>query len=174
MDPSGHSWLWSANLLWTIGLMSRVFANGPGDRGSIPGRVIPKTQKVVLDGTLSIIRYGSRVKWSNPENGVAPFPTPWCSSYWKESLQVTLDCIHQLYFIYIDIYIYIYKTVFNPVNPDLGTIPSRTNKIFENRISNLSNPSQELNVNKIHRANNFLLKKSAIGHIKIISLFPSC
>ena len=28
-----------------IGLKSRMFANGPGDRGSIPGRVIPKTQK---------------------------------------------------------------------------------------------------------------------------------
>ena len=28
-----------------IGLMSRVFANGQGDRGSIPGQVIPKTQK---------------------------------------------------------------------------------------------------------------------------------
>ena len=26
-----------------IGLMSRMFANGPGDQGSIPGRVIPKT-----------------------------------------------------------------------------------------------------------------------------------
>ena len=25
-----------------IGLISRVFANGPGDLGSIPGRVIPK------------------------------------------------------------------------------------------------------------------------------------
>ena len=32
-------------------LMSRVFANGPGDQGSIPGRVIPKTQKMVLDVT---------------------------------------------------------------------------------------------------------------------------
>ena len=30
---------------WTTGLMSRVFTNGLGDRGSIPGRVIPKTQK---------------------------------------------------------------------------------------------------------------------------------
>ena len=29
--------------------MSRVFANGPGDWGSIPGQVIPKTQKIVLD-----------------------------------------------------------------------------------------------------------------------------
>ena len=29
--------------------MSRVFTNGLGERGSIPGRVIPKTQKMVLD-----------------------------------------------------------------------------------------------------------------------------
>ena len=26
-------------------MMVRVFANGPGDLGSIPGRVIPKTKK---------------------------------------------------------------------------------------------------------------------------------
>ena len=32
--------------------MSRVFANGLGDRGSIPGRVVPKTQKFVLDAAL--------------------------------------------------------------------------------------------------------------------------
>ena len=32
--------------------MSRVFANGPGDLGLIPGRVIPKTLKMVLDTTL--------------------------------------------------------------------------------------------------------------------------
>ena len=30
----------------------RVIANGPGDRRSIPGRVIPKTQKMVFDATL--------------------------------------------------------------------------------------------------------------------------
>ena len=35
-----------------IGLVGRVFANGPGDRGSIPGRVIPKTLKMVLDTSL--------------------------------------------------------------------------------------------------------------------------
>ena len=29
-----------------------MFATGPGDRGSIPGRVIPKTQKMVLDAAL--------------------------------------------------------------------------------------------------------------------------
>ena len=28
-----------------IGLEGRVFPNGPGNLGSIPGRVIPKTQK---------------------------------------------------------------------------------------------------------------------------------
>ena len=62
--------------------MSRVFANGPGDRGSIPCRVLPKTQKMVLDGTLLKTQY-SRVKWSNPGNGVVPSPTPRCGSYWK-------------------------------------------------------------------------------------------
>ena len=35
-----------------IGHMVRVFANGPGDLGSILGQVIPKTQKMVLDATL--------------------------------------------------------------------------------------------------------------------------
>ena len=35
-----------------IGLVSRVFANGPGDRGSIPGRVTLKTLKMVLDTSL--------------------------------------------------------------------------------------------------------------------------
>ena len=32
--------------------MVRVFANGPGDLGSIPGRVLPKAWKMVLDATL--------------------------------------------------------------------------------------------------------------------------
>ena len=35
-----------------IGLVGRVFANGPGDLGSIPGRVIPNTLKMVLDTSL--------------------------------------------------------------------------------------------------------------------------
>ena len=33
--------------------------------------------------TLSIMRYGSRVKWSNPGKGVAPSTTPWCSKLSK-------------------------------------------------------------------------------------------
>ena len=32
--------------------MSRVFTNGLEDEGSIPGRVIPKTEKMVLDAAL--------------------------------------------------------------------------------------------------------------------------
>ena len=63
--------------------MGRVFVNGPEDLGSIPGRVIPKTLKIVLIPpylTLSNSRYVSRVKWSNPGKGVAPSPPPRCSS----------------------------------------------------------------------------------------------
>ena len=37
--------------------MSRVFANGPGDRGSIISRDIPKTQKMVLDAAFSNTQY---------------------------------------------------------------------------------------------------------------------
>ena len=44
-----------------MGMIVRVFANGPSDLGSIPVRVIPKTQKWYLIPpclTLSIISYG--------------------------------------------------------------------------------------------------------------------
>ena len=47
---------------------------------------------------LSIKRYGSRVKWNIPANGVAPSPTPRCGSYWKRSLRVSLYNGGQLYF----------------------------------------------------------------------------
>ena len=85
-----------------IDLVGRVFAYGPGDLGSIPGHVIPKTQKWYLNPpclTLSTIRYVSRVKWSNSGKGVAPSPTPRCSSYWKRRLLVALDYDRQLYFL---------------------------------------------------------------------------
>ena len=43
--------------------MVRVFANGPGDLGSIPGRVIPKTFKMVLDAALfNTQQYKVRIK----------------------------------------------------------------------------------------------------------------
>ena len=37
--------------------MVTVFANGLGDRGSILGRVIPKTQKMLLDAALLNTRH---------------------------------------------------------------------------------------------------------------------
>ena len=51
--------------------------------------------------TLSIIRYESRVKSCNPGKGVAPSPTPKCSSYRKGSLRVTVDYGRQFYFFII-------------------------------------------------------------------------
>ena len=46
-----------------FGLISRVFTNGPRDRGSIPGRVIPKTQKMVLNTSLlNTQHYKVRIK----------------------------------------------------------------------------------------------------------------
>ena len=82
----------------------RVFANGPGDLGSIPGRVIPKTQKMVLDASLlSTQHYKVRIKGKVEQSrkGVAPSPTHWCSSYRKGSLRVTLDYGRQLYLLSI-------------------------------------------------------------------------
>ena len=83
-----------------IGLAVRVFANGPGDLGSIPGRVIPKTQKMVLDASLlNTQHYKVQIKGKvePSREGVAPSPTSWCSSYRKGSLRVTLDYGRQLY-----------------------------------------------------------------------------
>ena len=40
-----------------LAIMSRVFANGLVDQGSIPGQVIPKTQKMVLNATLLNTQY---------------------------------------------------------------------------------------------------------------------
>ena len=80
--------------LHPIGPAVRVFANGPGDLGSIPGRVIPKTLKMVLDTTLLNtqhykVRFKGKVEQSREWSSASP--TPWCSSYRKGSLRVTLD-----------------------------------------------------------------------------------
>ena len=72
----------------------RVFANGPGDLGSICRSSYQRLKIWYLMRpclTLSIIRYGSGVKWRNPGKGVASSPKLWCSSYRKGSLRVTLD-----------------------------------------------------------------------------------
>ena len=47
-----------------------VFANGPGDRGSIPGRVTLKTKKMVLDTPLlNTHHYNVRIKSSGTIKG---------------------------------------------------------------------------------------------------------
>ena len=77
-----------------IGLVVRVFANGPGDQGSIPGRVIPKTQKIVLDASLlNTQHYKVQIKGKVEQfrEGIAPSPTPWSSNNRKGNLRVTLD-----------------------------------------------------------------------------------
>ena len=46
-----------------IDIMIRVFDSSPGDLGSIPGRVITKTQKMVLDATwLNTQHYKVRIE----------------------------------------------------------------------------------------------------------------
>ena len=50
--------------------MVRVFANGPGDLGSIPVRVIPKTKKMILDASLlNTHHYKVRIKGSEQSWG---------------------------------------------------------------------------------------------------------
>ena len=46
-----------------IDLVGKVFANGQRDLGSIPGRIIPKTLKMVLDTSLlNTQQYKVRIK----------------------------------------------------------------------------------------------------------------
>ena len=61
-----------------IGLEGRVFVNGPGDLGSIPGRVIPKTLKMVLDTSLLNtqqykVRIKGKVEQSRERSSVLPY-----------------------------------------------------------------------------------------------------
>ena len=58
--------------------MRRVFVNGPGDWGSILGRVIPKTQKMVLDAALLStqhykVRIKNKVEQSREKSSALPY-----------------------------------------------------------------------------------------------------
>ena len=58
--------------------MVTVFANGPGDPGSIPGRVIPKTQKMVLDTSLlNTQHYKARIKGKVEQSRERSSPLPY-------------------------------------------------------------------------------------------------
>ena len=55
-----------------------VFANGPGDLGSIPSRVLPKTQKMVLDASLLNtqhykVRIKGKMEQSREMNSALPY-----------------------------------------------------------------------------------------------------
>ena len=59
-------------------MMVRVFANILEDLGSIPGQVIPKTQKMVLDASLFNthhykVRIKGKVEQSRERNGALPY-----------------------------------------------------------------------------------------------------
>ena len=61
-----------------IGLPIRVFANGPRDLSSIPGRVIPKTQKMVLDASFlntqhCNVRNKGKVEQSRERSSALPY-----------------------------------------------------------------------------------------------------
>ena len=60
------------------GLAVRVFANDPGDLGSIPCRVIPKIQKIVLDASLLNtqhykVRIKGKVEQSRERSSALPY-----------------------------------------------------------------------------------------------------
>ena len=60
-----------------MGPAVRVFANGPGGLGSIPGRVIPKTLKMELDTTLLNtqhykVRFKGKVEQSREWSSASP------------------------------------------------------------------------------------------------------
>ena len=72
--------------------MSRVLTSEQGDRGSIPGQVIPKTQKMVYDNSLlNAHLYKVCIKHKVEQLRKS------CSSFWKGSLRVALDNSRQLY-----------------------------------------------------------------------------
>ena len=57
-----------------MGRMSRAFANGPGDQGSIPGRVLLKTQEIVLDAALlSTQHYKVSIKGKVERSSALPY-----------------------------------------------------------------------------------------------------
>ena len=62
--------------------MSRMFAIGPGEQGSISGRVISKTQKMVLDAALLStqhykVRIKGKVEQSREWSSTVPYTLVW-------------------------------------------------------------------------------------------------
>ena len=88
--------------------MSRVLPNDPEDRGSIDGRVIPKTKKI-LDAALINTQHDKvsiKIKMEQSKEGFTPSPTQLKRSLGSPSTNLY---IYIYIYIYIYVYIYIYK-----------------------------------------------------------------
>ena len=73
-----HTCVYVFIITYDYGLAGSVFANGPGDRGSILGRVTPKTCKMVLDTSLLNtqqynVRIKGKVKQSRERSSALPY-----------------------------------------------------------------------------------------------------
>ena len=82
--------------------------------GSILCRVIPKTQKMVLDASLfNTQHYKVQIKgkWSTSGNVVTLSPTPRFRSYWKRNLLVAFDYGRPTIYIYIYICVCVFVCV---------------------------------------------------------------
>ena len=97
--------------------MRRMFANGLGDRGSIQGRVIPKTQKMVFDSSLlNTQHYKVWVKSKVEQYSEWSCAFPNTSLLWaiekgafgSHSTKVAYFTFYLYYFNKRNIYIYIY------------------------------------------------------------------
>ena len=77
-----------------IGLMSRVFTNGRGDLGSIPGHIIPKNLKMVLDTSLlNTQQYKIHIKGKVKQSLERSSPLPYTlaienGAFWSPSITV--------------------------------------------------------------------------------------
>ena len=96
-----------------MGLMSRVFTNGPGDQDLIPGRVIPKTQKMVLDAALLNtqhykVRIKGKVEQSKERSSTPTHTYLGVVAIEKGAFGFPLTIVANFTYIYIYIYIYIY------------------------------------------------------------------
>ena len=87
--------------------------------GSISGRVIPHTQKIVFNGSLLIIQHYKvflKSKVDNSGKAVVFALTPLCSSYWKGSLWVAFNNGLRLYLCFFIEYWYPVNKRFDVVN----------------------------------------------------------
>ena len=104
-------------------IMVRVFAKGPGDLGSIPGRAIPKTQKTVLDANLLNtqhykVRINGKVERSRERNSASSIekaalcsPSTTVANFIDSLLSWRVQIsIIQLLYIYIYIFVESYKS----------------------------------------------------------------